>query len=261
MLYFSHSCSILGSTPSSQSIAENKIKRNPALERSQIYSRKVAKSEYVPLWLRFTKKDSVLLLQVPLKSLKLYELHSYKCFIDDDILQPFLQWVNEIHDSIKFVGKSHQDQISFLDTCVYRNEQDKLAVRVYRKPTDRNFLLHFKSYHPRQLMNNLPYSQFLHLKRNSTKYGDYQNEEHTLTRQLQTRGYPIGIINTAKTRGNKTNRFSLKEIVCPAANRISCGLEFTHMAEPIERIILKNWHLSDHIPSCKDKLFIDMQKT
>lgn len=48
-------------------------------------------------------------------------------------------------------------------------------------------------------------------------------------------------------------------MACPAASRVYCDLEFTHMAEPIKWIIFKNWHLN--IPGCKDKPFISMPKT
>lgn len=90
----------------------------------------------------------------------------------------FTEWLNNVHCSIKFVGSSDTTQINFLDTVVYRDLNNKMAFRVYRKPTDKNALLHYSSHHSRRLINNLPFGQFLHLKHNSTSMTDYLHEEH-----------------------------------------------------------------------------------
>lgn len=81
--------------------------------------------------------------------------------IDD--LDGFVNWLNSIHPSIKFVGSFSKEQINFLDTYVYRDFHNKLAFKTYRKPSDKNALLHYSSCHSRELVRNLPLGQFLRL--------------------------------------------------------------------------------------------------
>lgn len=65
---------------------------------------------------------------------------------------------------IQYVAKLHHIISGFFEPLVYRNEKDKLM--------NRNTLLHYWSYHPRHLLQNLPYGQFLRLKLNSSLHSD-----------------------------------------------------------------------------------------
>lgn len=137
----------------------------------------------------------------------------------------FADWLNDIHPSIKFVGISNKEEIDFLDTCVYKDSKKKLAFRVDRKPTDKKALLHYCSHHSRNLTNNLPFGQFLRLKRNSTSLDDYLREERILSRQLRERGYPARVIEKAKSKAaHRTRQSLLTENPTQPKNRITCGL-------------------------------------
>lgn len=182
-------------------------------------------------------------------------------YLRDNHVENFRKWLNAIHPSIKFVGSFNRNQINFLDTYVYRNVNNHLAFKVYRKPTDKNALLHYSSCHSRRLVNNIPFGQYLRLKHNSSLPADFHKEELLLSNQLKSRGYPLKVIQKAKEKTLERDRGSLLED-CPLIrkNRITCGLEYNHLLEPIRRLIYLR-HLIKHIPGCKELPFVGLRRT
>ena len=80
-------------------------------------------------------------------------------FIDDIFMiwphgiQALKQWMNMInnyHPTIKSTCEYHQQEISFLDTIVYKTEDNQLFTTVHHKPTDNKQYLHFHSAHPKK---------------------------------------------------------------------------------------------------------------
>jgi hypothetical protein len=69
-----------------------------------------------------------------------------------DDLQDFLQHLNIIHNSIKFMMEAEQDRtLPFLDVLVSRRLDGTLGHTVYRKSTHTDLYLHAKSeHHPAQ---------------------------------------------------------------------------------------------------------------
>lgn len=121
----------------------------------------------------------------------------------------FIKWLNMRDNNIQFAAHFDHDVIPFLDICIYRNEDNKLAVRPYKKSTDKNTYLHFKSFHPLHLRSNLPFGQFLRFKRNSTR-----DPESVL---------PIGILGLSKTYlehcSKSGQRFLDPPSFCPNKNQ------------------------------------------
>ncbi len=79
---------------------------------------------------------------------------------DDDDLDSFVDHLNNLIPTIKFNMESSSNKISFLDTYVCIDD-NILFTTLYRKSTDRNSILHAKSFHHIPLKKGLPYSQFL----------------------------------------------------------------------------------------------------
>ena len=70
-------------------------------------------------------------------------------------------FMNASHPSIKFTFEISNTNIPFLDTRVIINENRHIQTELYRKPTDRSFILHFESNHPLQTKESIIYSQAL----------------------------------------------------------------------------------------------------
>ena len=71
---------------------------------------------------------------------------SYLRFIDDifmvwtkseNELKSFINEINKKHHSIKFDFKNFKEKIEFLGTLVYKDHNNYLQTRLYKKPTDR----------------------------------------------------------------------------------------------------------------------------
>lgn len=133
--------------------------------------------------------------------------HIFKffCFIDDCFcvytdpasFPDFVAWLNNIHPTISFTLESSTTSINFLDTTVYLTDRSTLAIRPFIKKTDMNTYLHFRSFHPHHLRSNIPYGQFLRVKRNSTSEWDYKTHSQQLCKQFLVRQYPSTVIQNA----------------------------------------------------------------
>ena len=127
----------------------------------------------------------------------------WKRFIDDiffiwtdslNKLKEFMNEANSLHPTIKFTFDYSQSTANFLDTTVYIDKQRKLQTTIYRKPTDKNLILHFTSHHPLHLKRNIIYSQALRYKRIISNPHKLKTELNTLKRIFIARGYPARMI-------------------------------------------------------------------
>ncbi|XP_073525287.1 transmembrane and death domain protein 1 [Phyllobates terribilis] len=86
-------------------------------------------------------------------------------FLAAPLLGEFLIHMNSAWPNLNFTINSHSKQINFIDTLVIKDDQGLLKTDIYRKPTDRNTLLHFSSNHPELVKRAIPKSQFQRVKR------------------------------------------------------------------------------------------------
>ena len=142
------------------------------------------------------KIETELLQKIPLK------LSFFKRFIDDifliwphgeDTLQDFLTMVNNYCNTIvKFTEEHSQHEIPFLDTLVYK-ENGKLLARVYHKKYQKQHL-HYRSSHPKNLKDAVPYGLLIRAMRISSKDKDFKEEATSIITSLLQRGYPDNIL-------------------------------------------------------------------
>ena len=64
-------------------------------------------------------------------------------------LDKFLESLNSYHQTIKFTYTIDENEIPFLDTVVYRSPTNRIHTRIFQKPTDQNYYLHYHSAHPK----------------------------------------------------------------------------------------------------------------
>ncbi|CAJ0934810.1 unnamed protein product [Ranitomeya imitator] len=104
-------------------------------------------------------------------------------------LNEFHQYLNGVYVELQFTLTFSTSQLQFLDTLVYK-EGDKLKTDIFVKETDRNGLLLFDSNHPRRMVNSLPWSQLLRVRRivSDDTVVDRRLDEMCL--MFSNRGYP-----------------------------------------------------------------------
>ena len=64
-------------------------------------------------------------------------------------LDKFLNALDNHHNKIKFTHNIDQNEIPFLDTMVYRSQNNRIYTRLYHKPTDQKYNLHYNSAYPK----------------------------------------------------------------------------------------------------------------
>lgn len=67
----------------------------------------------------------------------------------------------------------------------------------------------FERFHPRHVKRGIPYGQFLRLRRNCTKMGEFATQAQELTQCFHPRGYPRWAISQACHRAKIQNRDEL----------------------------------------------------
>lgn len=115
-----------------------------------------------------------------------------------------------------------------------------------------NTYLHFRSFHPHHLRSNIPYGQFLRVKRNSSSEQDYRTHSQQLCLQFSERQYPRVIVQNALQRASTRDCSTLferwKNDQRPG---ISWSLDYTPRTRGIVQIIRRHWHIISEIPGCE----------
>lgn len=188
----------------------------------------------------------------------------YCRFIDDILilfkgtemdLREMHNYLNNTNKNIKLTLEHSENEINFLDLTVYRKDH-QLHTTLYRKPTDRNTILHYQSYHPQHLKDNIPYGQFQRLKRICDQDEDFCEQSDRMSKRFHERSYKRSVVSAARTKAASTNRSSLLQPSTKRKKRKNTGVCFvtrysTHAPE-IRRIIRSNWDILKSDPTLHD---------
>ena len=129
-------------------------------------------------------------------------LHCFRLI--DDIMGIFqgsenslLNWFNHLnasHKTIQFTIEHSRNQIPFLDTLVYI-ENNKIKTTLYKKPTNKKQYLSYNSEHPNHMKNSIPYAQILRYRRIIEDDRLLFSELSVLKNNFLYRGYPEYLID------------------------------------------------------------------
>ena len=122
--------------------------------------------------------------------------------------------------------------------------------------------MRYDSHHPSRLKNNLPYSQFLRLKRNCSFDQDFTKESDALAQQFHDRGYPQQIIKAARTKTNKSNRQDLMQPKSTTSmEHITCVLPFNMVTKQLHKYIQQEWTLLQDLPGFSTRPIVSFKRT
>lgn len=175
----------------------------------------------------------------------------WKRYIDDifmiwqdtsDTLGHFLHWLNNNCSRLAFTLSHNKSSISFLDLNI-KHTEGKLITSLFRKPTERNTLLRYDSYHPRALRDSLPYSQFLRIRRNCYLKEDYFREAQNLSAKLGARGYPRRLVRNSLKRA----WYWPRDVLLEPKNKntqdgLVCVTTFLPVSHAIRKSVIKHWN-------------------
>ena len=175
----------------------------------------------------------------------------WKRYIDDifvvwrgseRLARDFLVWLNHCNAFLKFTQEIGQSCLVFLDLNIYV-DGNLLRTTTHTKATARNCLLRFDSFHPRHLRENLPFGQFLRLRRNCSNVRDFECQADSLTDKLVSRRYPLGVIKRARKRARNNNRDALLESIIKETGppRLTCVTTYNAASNQVSKSINKHW--------------------
>ena len=159
--------------------------------------------------------------------------------------------------TIKFTVSQSTEEVNFLDVRVMIKD-GKIITSVYSKPTDSHLYLSQKSNHPKHMINNIPKSQFLRLRRICSESSDFMEQCNKYMGYFVNRGYDKRkLIRSAKEVSQK----SREEILGgPVKTRENDGVVFVCDWHPtfaqLPGMIKKHHHILHEDQQLK-KLFKD----
>ena len=167
-----------------------------------------------------------------------------------DELDKFVSYLNHCHETIKFTLERYCLKFDFLDITIFTETDGQICTNLYCKPTDSHNYLLYSSEHPRHLLNGIPYSQFVRIKRLCTKPEDFRLNALMLITHFIHRGYPKHLVVKALDRADSLNREdllnkeTLKQPTNPnATQKFYCVTTHNPANPPIKEIITSNWDI------------------
>ena len=201
----------------------------------------------------------------------------WKRFIDDifiiwtygpEELSQFVTHLNSVHDTIKFTCEHSLHSVDFLDITIQMTPTNRLSTTLFCKPTDTHNYLLYSSEHPRHLLNGIPYSQFLRVRRICSDSSEFKRNAMMLSSHFIRRGYPKHLVESAYNRSLALNRDDLlnKELLKSTSvgnNNTSpqhknntdtfyCITTHNPRNPPIHEIINTNWEVLQKTKTTRD---------
>jgi len=113
--------------------------------------------------------------------------------------------LNNYHTTIKFEINYSSDSVNFLDTTVYK-VNNEIHTKLYIKPTDKKQYLHYSSCHPLHVKKAIPFSQALRYRRIIDVDEVLKESLDNLCTKFTTRGYNDDTVKTNISRALETDR-------------------------------------------------------
>jgi hypothetical protein len=141
-----------------------------------------------------------------------------KRFIDDifmivkiDSIDNVDNWLDNllVHDYLKFTKNHSPETVNFLDVKVELLPGNIFRTSLYSKPMSKHQYVHYKSNHPKHLLNSLPYSQGLRILRICSENSFRIDALNILMEKFRSRQYPNNVLNMVLSRLRLINRDDL----------------------------------------------------
>ena len=161
----------------------------------------------------------------------------------------FLNELNTKHTSIKFEFKYSRQQIEFLDTLVYI-DNNKLQTTLYKKPTDRQNYLHSESEHPYSLKKSIAYSQALRIKRICSTQNEFEKHSSNLLQQLKKNYTLKEQIEKARVQ---ERTLLLNKNPEEVKQSIPISITYNRTLPKVKLIVDKHWHVLQVNPELKER--------
>ena len=178
---------------------------------------------------------------------------TWKRFIDDifmiwthgeQSLKQFIDYLNSLHETIKFTHEMSYTQIDFLDTTVKFGPDRGLLTTLYNKLTDTRLYLEHSSAHPQSVLTKGPYGQYLRLRRICSLDSDFEVNAKKLPGYYLKRGYPFPSLKRHYHRAKKLTQDELLDTVSKETNEAPVMVtQFNPRNTQIGTLVRDNWNI------------------
>ena len=122
----------------------------------------------------------------------------------------FIEQANKFHPAIKFTPEISENEITFLDTVVFKGERLKnesiLDIKTHHKPTETFQYIHFNSCHPPSIKNGFIRGKAMRLLRTNSSKTTFEESLVKFKQCLRSCSYPKTIIERSLSGVNFTAR-------------------------------------------------------
>ncbi|XP_066453998.1 uncharacterized protein [Eleutherodactylus coqui] len=160
----------------------------------------------------------------------------------------FHQELNSIRPELQFTLKYSNSSIEFLDVTIIKTSTG-FSTDLHVKPTDRNSLLEYSSFHPKTTIDSLPWSQLLRVRR-VTNDAYVETRITEMCKKFLDRGYPTNLVTEKMERARV---LSQDELLIPKSRtnkneRIPFVSTFTTISRQVSSILRRHWPLLQLAP-------------
>ena len=138
------------------------------------------------------------------------KLIEWKRFIDDVFslkskqeINLFIEQANQFHPSIKFTAEISENEITFLDTIIYKGDRfltdSILDIKTHYNPTETFQYTHFTSCHPPGVKRGFIKGEATRLFRTNSSQTTFEECLSNFELRLKARGYPNNFIERSLT--------------------------------------------------------------
>ena len=137
-------------------------------------------------------------------------------------LMEFMDWLNNIHTSLKFTVCHSVEGIEFLDLFVYCDENNNLCTKLYSKSSDTHCYLVPSSCHKTHIIENIPFNTARRVFQNNSHLVNYEKDKIVYSKHLTNRGYNEKFVKEAFEKAEKLDRRSLYAVKTDNKNSKLC---------------------------------------
>ena len=158
--------------------------------------------------------------------------------------------------------------MDFLDITIQISDYNELKSTLFCKPTDTHNYLLYSSEHPRHLLNGIPYSQLLRVRRICSDLSEFKRNAMMLCSHFVRRGYPKHLVKLAYNKSIELDRDELlnKELLKSTSlehaipsrqtkkpnDTLYCITTHNPRNPPIREIINTNWEVLQKTKTTRD---------